>query len=152
MANDKLGLVVRCTSRIQLLTEGGWQYSSPLIREAGGEAVPLLDTPDAISIVSLVVGDLDELSRDLFGLVEVASSLGIDTVAMCQVDLPTQARVYQQLAMDLGSAAQRAVDALRQSATAKPERRRARANGSSSKQTSLIPEGTEKPAVDCECE
>jgi hypothetical protein len=139
MANDRLAAVVQCTTRIQLMTEGGWQYSSPIVRESGGPEIPLLDVPDAISIVSLMVGDIDMLARELSCLAEESRTLGIDSVAMCQVDLPSLALAYQQLAMDLGSAAQRAVDAMRQ--PAKPERRR-RAN---SKQTSLLPDETESP-------
>lgn len=130
MANDKLKAIVTCTSRIQLLTEGGWQYSSPLVRQTGGEAIPLLDTSDAISIVALVAGDVDILSRELFGLFEESKALGFDSLAMCQVDLATQARVYQQLAMDLATATQRAIESLKQSA--QPKERRRRSNGSAS--------------------
>lgn len=143
MANDKLKAIVTCTSRIQLLTEGGWQYSSPLVREAGGDAVPLLNTSDAISIAALVAGDVDILSRELFALVDETKTLGFDPVAMCQVDLATQARVYQQLAMDFATATQRAIEGLKQSAQGKPERRR-RSNGASvapasnTSQTSLL--------------
>lgn len=140
MANDRLASVVQCTSRIQLMTEGGWQYSSPLVRESGGPEIPLLDTPDAISIVSLVVGDIDMLARELSCLVDEARALGIDPVAMCQVDLPGLARAYQQLAMDLGAAAQRAVETMRQ--PPKPERKRrasAASVASNANQTSLLP-------------
>lgn len=151
MANDRLAAVVQCTARIQLLTEGGWQYSSPLVRESGGHAVPLLDTPDALSLVALVVGDLDILSKELFGLVDQAKDLGIDPLAMCQVDLATSARVYQQLAMDLATASQRAIDAMRQ--PAKPERRR-RSNGagstsSTTSEAPINPNQGKLPAIDC---
>lgn len=147
MANDRLASVVQCTSRIQLLTEGGWQYSSPLVRESGGARIPLLDVPDAISIIALMVGDIDQLSKELFTLIEESKTLGIDPVAMCQVDLPNLARAYQQLAMDLATASQRAIDAMKQP-VGKPERRR-RSNGSSApagsstNQTSLLSEEQE---------
>jgi hypothetical protein len=144
MANDRLAAVVSVTSRIQLVTEGGWQYSSPLVREQGGKEIPLLDTPDALSMMALIVGDLDLLSRDLYALVEEAKGLGIDAAAMCGVDLATSARVYQQLAMDLGTASQRAIEAMAQSKPAGPGRRR-RSNGASASaapespsQTSLL--------------
>lgn len=146
MANDKLKAVVTCTSRIQLLTEGGWQYSSPLVRQNGGEKIPLLDTSDAISIIALVAGDVDILSRELSTLVDEAKALGFDPIAMCQVDLATQARVYQQLAMDLATASNRAIDGLKQSGQAKPERRR-RSNGASvaASQTSLLRDEQQEP-------
>lgn len=140
MANDKLKAVVQCTARIQLVTEGGWQYSSPLVRESGGSEVPLLDTPDAISIVALMVGDIDQLSRELFALVEEAKSLGIDPMAMCSLDLPCLARTYQQLAMDLATASQRAIEnmqgsQLANSATRQSRRRGPKANGAGSSTT-----------------
>lgn len=138
MANDKLAAVVQHISRVQLMTEGGWQYSSPLVRETGGNEVPLLDTPDAISIVALVVGDIDLLSRELFALVDEARTLGIDSIGMCRVDLPGLARIYQQLAMDLGTASQKAIEQLKQPMRA--ERKRRASTATTATQTSFLPD------------
>lgn len=136
MANEKLNQVVQVVSRIQLLTEGGWQYSSPLIREEGEpRGIPLLETPDSISLVQLVVGDIDQLHRELVRLVEDAKGLGIDTVTICGADIAAQARAYQQLAMDLGTAAQRALETMREA----PAPRRRRANLSTSDRQTKLP-------------
>lgn len=143
MANDKLAAVVQHISRVQLMTEGGWQYSSPLVRESGGNEVPLLDTPDAISIVALVVGDIDLLSRELFALVDEARTLGIDSIGMCRVDLPGLARIYQQLAMDLATASQKAIEQLKQPMRA--ERKRRASTTTTATQTSFLPDD-DRPA------
>ncbi len=140
---DKLAQIVELLAEVQTVLDGGWYYSSPLIRNGLTTALaagPLVTTPDALSIVAAVVADTADVATYLMRLAERATNLEVDVLALCNADLTLLSRVYLKLSQDISTAANEAVDALRP--TEKPEapRRRARQSKSSapsSSQTSL---------------
>lgn len=141
---EKLSQIVEFLAQVRTILDGGWHYSSPLIRHESNETrVMLVERPDALGIVADVVTDLVSVSSVLFTLEERAKELNVDTVVLCQADLGLLARTYQQLAQEISNAANRAIDALT-AAAPKVERKRAprtpKASTSSSptNQTSLL--------------
>ncbi len=118
---DKLSQVVEFLAQVRLILDGGWHYSSPLIRQIPDAPAPLVERPDALSIVADIVKDLDSVSSTLGELATRAIELDVDTVALCRADLGLLARVYQGLAQDVSAAANRAIDQL--TISAKPERK-----------------------------
>ncbi|MFA5053795.1 MAG: hypothetical protein WC565_07040 [Parcubacteria group bacterium] len=146
MATDteKLSQIVEFLAQVRTILDGGWHYSSPLIRHESNETrVMLVERPDALGIVADVVTDLASVSSVLFTLEERAKELNVDTVVLCQADLGLLARTYQLLAQEISNAANRAIDTLTVTAP-KAERKRAprtpKASPSSSPthQTSLL--------------
>lgn len=127
MATDteKLSQIVEFLAQVRTILDGGWHYSSPLIRHESNETrVTLVERPDALGIVADVVTDLASVSSVLFTLEERAKELNVDTVVLCQADLGLLARTYQLLAQEISNAANRAIDALTVT-TPKAERKRA---------------------------
>jgi len=141
---EKLSQVVEFLAQVRTILDGGWHYSSPLIRhESNQTRVIVTERPDALGIVADVVTDLASVSSVLFTLEERARELDVNTVALCQADLGLLARTYQVLAQDISNAANRAIEALT-AAAPKAERKRAprapkaSASSSSSNQTLLL--------------
>jgi len=117
---EKLNQIVEFLAQVRSILDGGWHYSSPLIRTRG---TMLVERPDALGIVADVVADVDLVSSSLFQMASRATELGVDTVTLCGADLGLLARVYQQLAQDISNAANRAIETL--SPVPKAERKRA---------------------------
>jgi hypothetical protein len=152
------------------MLDGGWHFSSPIIRmralEApkGAENVDpcgvIIERADALSMVAELVSDLDRTATAIMCLDQQAIELEVDTKVMCGADLGLLARVYQKLSQDVSRAANEAVDALKPPPTTKPERKRRGPQGpSSSTQTSLLntKPGTQSgedhpPTIDAEFE
>jgi hypothetical protein len=126
MATDteKLSQIVEFLAEVRTILDGGWHYSSPLIRREASlpQHSMLVERPDALGIVADVVVDLDAVSGTLFAMAARAAELGVDTVDLCGADLGLLARVYQALAQDVSTAANKAVSAL--TPATKPERKR----------------------------
>lgn len=116
----KLRQIVQILAEVRTLLDGGWHYSSPIIRT---QSEMLLETPDALGIVNEIVVDLELLSTSLFEVHARTSDLGLNTVELCGADLELLARVYQALSQDIAVAVTRAKDLLMPAA--KPERKRA---------------------------
>lgn len=140
---EKLSQIVEFLAQVRTILDGGWHYSSPLIRtsDSSPHGTMLVERPDALGIVADVVADVDLVSSSLFQMAARATELGVDTVTLCGADLGLLARVYQQLAQDISNAANRAIDTL--SPAPKAERKRAtrapKASASSpTNQTSLL--------------
>ena len=122
---EKLSQIVEFLGQVRTVVDGGWHYSSPIIRHESNETrIMVVERPDALGIVADVVTDLARVSSVLFSLEERAKELGVDTLVLCQADLGLLARTYQILAQDISNAANRAVDALTVAAP-KAERKRA---------------------------
>jgi hypothetical protein len=143
---EKLNQVVELLAEVRTVLDGGWHYSSPLLRlRRADEGNPnlLLERADCLSMVAEVISDVDRVSDHLAALSERANALGVDTVILCGADLALLARTYKGLAVSLGNAANDAVDALTTSAP-KAERKRAprapkaSTTSSPSNQTSLL--------------
>ena len=126
MATDteKLSQIVEFLGHVRIVLDGGWHYSSPLIRAEASlpQHSMLVERPDALGIVADVVVDLDGVSSNLFAMAARAAELGVDTVVLCGADLGLLARVYQALAQDISAAANKAISTL--SPAVKPERKR----------------------------
>lgn len=126
MATDteKLSQIVEFLAEVRTVLDGGWHYSSPLIRNDPSRPLHpmLVERPDALGIVADVVVDLDGVSGMLFGMAARAAELGVDTVTLCNADLGLLARVYQALAQEISAAANKAISTL--SPAVKPERKR----------------------------
>jgi hypothetical protein len=146
---EKLYAIVTLLSEVRLMLDGGWHFSSPIIRLRAAEAPTgdenldpcgvIIERPDALSMVAELVADLDRTATAIMCLDQQASELEVDTKVMCGADLGLLSRVYQQLAQDVSRAANTAVDALKPPPTTKPERkRRSPTTSSSSAQTSLL--------------
>jgi len=116
----KLRQIVQILAEVRILLDGGWHYSSPIIRT---KSEMLLETPDALGIVNEIVVDLELLSTSLFEVHSRTSDLGVNTMELCGADLELLARAYQQLSQDIAMAVTRANDLLMPAA--KPERKRA---------------------------
>lgn len=127
MATDteKLSQIVEFLAEVRTVLDGGWHYSSPLIRNDPSRPLHpmLVERPDALGIVADVVVDLDGVSGMLFGMAARAAELGVDTVTLCNADLGLLARVYQALAQEISAAANKAISTL--SPAVKVERKRA---------------------------
>lgn len=148
MATDreKLNQVVELLAEVRTVLDGGWHYSSPLLRlRRADEGNPdlLVERADCLSMVAEVISDVDRVSDHLAALSDRANELGVDTTVLCGADLPLLARTYKALAVALGNAANDAVDTLTATAP-KPDRKRAprapKASAASSpnNQTSLL--------------
>lgn len=143
---EKLAAIVTLLSEVRLMLDGGWHYSSPIIRLRAVEGPKgednldpcgvIIERADALSMVAELVSDLDRTSTAIMCLDEQARDLEVDTKVMCGADLALLARVYQKLAQEISRAANDAVDALRPPVPAKPERKR-RGLGNAG-QTSLL--------------
>ena len=144
---EKLSQIVTFLAEVRTILDGGWHYSSPLIRahDLANSGGCIIERPDALGIVADVVADIDLVSSSLFGMATRATELGIDTVTLCGADLGLLARVYQQLAQDISNAANRAVDTL--SPAAKPERKRAPRTPKASPSSSLNQGSLPMPAM-----
>lgn len=144
MATDteKLNQIVEFLAQVRTILDGGWHYSSPLIRtgDSSPHPVMLVERPDALGIVADVVADIDLVSSSLFQMAARAAELGVDTVTLCGADLGLLARVYQALAQDISNAANKAVDTLSPAPKAerKPRATRTPKSGSTTNQTSLL--------------
>jgi hypothetical protein len=141
---EKLSQIVEFLAEVRTILDGGWHYSSPLIRhESNQTRVMVIERPDALGIVADVVTDLASVSSCLYSLDQRAKELDVNTVVLCGADLELLARTYQALAQEISNAANRAVDTLT-AAAPKVERKRAprapKASASSSptSQTSLL--------------
>ena len=139
---EKLRSIVELLSEVRLMLDGGWHYSSPIVRmranqpyvktDAQGvlEEIVLepcgvvIERPDALSIVAELVSDLDRTSAMLSCLDERAKELGVDTRLMVGADLTLLTRVYAQLTQDISRAANDAVDALKDAPPPRAERKR----------------------------
>lgn len=146
---EKLSAIVTLLSEVRLMLDGGWHYSSPIIRLRAVEGPKgeenldpcgvIIERADALSMVAELVADLDRTATAIMCLDQQAIELEVDTKVMCGADLGLLARVYQKLAQDVSRAANEAVDALKPPPSTKPERkRRSPTNASSSAQTSLL--------------
>jgi hypothetical protein len=117
MNAEKLVKVCELLGKLRTTLDGGWYYSTPLLRTHDAVPVEWSDIwqskPDALSIVAEVVADLDRISATLHELTAQAAELQIDTVQVCGADLGLLARVYTQLAQDVSASANKAVEALR---------------------------------------
>lgn len=151
MATDKekLEQLVHFLAEVHNVLDGGWQYSSPLIRArriAGGNPSFLVDESDCLSIVAQVVSDIDRASDKLDALATQATELNVDTRSLCGADLPLLAKTYKALAIAIGNAANDAIDALATATPAAKERRPRKTKvAQTDNQTSLLgsePEGT----------
>lgn len=141
---EKLAAIVTLLSEVRLMLDGGWHYSSPIIRLRAVEAPKgegnldpcgvIIERADALSMVAELVADLDRTATSIMCLDQQAIELEVDTKVMCGADLALLARVYQKLAQDISRAANEAVTALTPPPATKPERKR---RGSTSTQTSL---------------
>lgn len=150
---DKLSQIVEFLAQVRLILDGGWHYSSPLIRQVPDAPAPLIERPDALSIVADVIRDLDGVSSTLGELATQAVALNVDTVALCRADLGLLARVYQGLAQEISTAANHALEQL--TAPAKPERkprtpRQPKASGTSNPAQTSLPTTESEPELDDE--
>lgn len=145
MNAEKLHQVVELLAQVRMVLDGGWHYSSPILR-GGLPPSMLVERSDALSMVAEVIKDLDAVSSTLFALSSRAEELEVDTKSMCGADLDLQGRVYQKLAQDISRAANEAVDSLT-ATEMKPQRRKStrvpKSNGSS--QTALVLENDTMP-------
>lgn len=134
---EKLSQIVEFLAEVRTILDGGWHYSSPLIRTG---PTMLVERPDALGIVADVVADIDLVSSSLFHMATRATELGVDTVTLCGADLGLLARVYQQLAQDISNGANRAIDSLSPAPKAERKQRTSRVpkGSSTTNQTSLL--------------
>lgn len=140
---EKLNQIVEFLAQVRSILDGGWHYSSPLIRtgDSSPHGTMLVERPDALGIVADVVVDIDLVSSSLFQMATRATELGVDTVTLCGADLGLLARMYQQLAQDISNAANRAIDTVSPAPKAERKQRASRtpkAAGSATNQTSLL--------------
>lgn len=141
--SKKLDEIVRFLADVRNVLDGGWHYSSPLIRlrrsDEGNPSV-LVEESDCLSMVAQVVSDVDRVSDTLDALSTRATELGVNTVQLCGADLPLLARTYKALAIAIGNAANDALDALTATAAASKPARKGRQGRQKSddNQTSLL--------------
>jgi hypothetical protein len=142
---EKLDQIVDALAKVQLLLDGGYQYSSPVLRspELSGNEAPnfLAVEPDGVSLVFAIASDFESVSLMLSELAGKAVALAIDTKMLCGVDLELMARIYEKLAIDLGTAAHAAKEVATSAGTTaapKPERRKSTRIAKPSNQTSLL--------------
>lgn len=154
---EKLSAIVTLLSEVRLMLDGGWHYSSPIIRLRAVEGPKgednldpcgvVIERPDALSMVAELVADLDRTATSIMCLDEQARELEVDTKVMCGADLTLLSRVYQKLAQDISRAANEAVDALRPPVATKPERKR---RGSAATAQTSIPTLETASTIDTE--
>lgn len=123
------------------MLDGGWHFSSPLIRKRsvseGGALV--IEHSDCLSMIAETIVDIDRVADHLSVLAEQAEQLGVDAKALCGADLPLLARTYKALGVAIGNAANDAVEALTLAAASKPRGRKPKvAQVGDSGQTSLL--------------
>ncbi len=124
---ERLAQIVKLLARISMLIDGGYQYSSPLVRENYGDkyAGPLVHHNGVLELLNAVATDVGHLGAELQAANELATSLGVDTIAIFSADLPALARACDALCIDIVAACVRASDTI--SPAKAPERtRRAR--------------------------
>lgn len=119
---NKLEQICELLTDVRALLDGGWHYSSPIIRRRNSSGL-LVEHADCLSMVAEVIVDIESVSGQLSDLSAKAESLSVDTVALCNADLPLLARTYKALALAISNAANEAVDALTTPAP-KAERKR----------------------------
>jgi len=138
---DKLKATVTLLAEVQRALDGGWYYSSPLVREGVFENPAIIqESPGAIGIVRMVAEDVNALATYLLTLQERAVALGIDTCAICGANLSRLAGVHLRLAEELALVVSNAEGDLAPiEATAVPERKR-RGRAKPSTQLEITPE------------
>ena len=154
---EKLSAIVTLLSDVRQMLDGGWHYSSPVIRLRAVRPIGeenfdpcgvVIERSDALSIVAEIVSDLDRTASTIACLDMQATELEVDTKVMCGADLALLARVYQKLAQDISRAANEAIDQLRPPVATKPERKR---RGSAATAQISIPNPTDQqPCIDTE--
>ena len=122
---EKLARIVQLLAAVRSAVDGGWCYSSPLIRSGtmNGSPAPMFESPDALGVLSVVAADAHDLSNHLSELHHEARDLGVDTVALCSVNLDALAGIYLQLSLEI-QASVRVAQGEAQPAAPKPEGRR----------------------------
>lgn len=156
MNAEKLTQIVALLGHVRTVLDGGYHYSSPFLRSRGDApelAPPVLrEKPDALALLEDVVIDLTSLAQSLDALDDEAKTLQVDTKAMCGVDLPLYAKVYDQLATEVGAAVRNAFERLTapNESAPKPERKRTTRTPkvSTATQTSLPVLEVERPDAD----
>lgn len=147
---ERLGRIVELLARLSLLLDGGYQYSSPLVRERFHEGKTTLETPlvhhnGFLELLNEVGTDLNHLGAEIRAAQDLAAQLGVDPLALCGADLSALSRVFDGLCLDLVSAVGRAREIIDPPSKAdKPKRTRTRALASSPPpdgQSGLFPNG-----------
>lgn len=137
MANpntERLAQIVELLGRISTLIDGGYQYSSPLVRDKyqGKYSGPLVHHNGVLELLNSIATDVSHLGAELQAANELATTLGVDTVAMCQADLPVLSRAYDALCIDIVAACVRASEVISPPAKQAERQRRPRKSSSSS--------------------
>lgn len=147
---ERLGQIVELLARLSLLLDGGYQYSSPLIRQRFAEGRTTLETPllhhnGLLDLLNEVGNDLNHLGSEIRAAQDVATQLGVDSVALCGADLPALGRAFDGLCLDLITAVGKAREIIDPPTKAdKAKRTRTRALASSPPpdgQSGLFPNG-----------
>jgi hypothetical protein len=112
---DRLSQITNLLARVRTLLDGGWHYSSPLVRGSHAEHYgnqPLVERPNALDVLESVAQDLDHLSQELATANDTANELKLDTMVLCQANLELLATIYMNLSIELYSALAKARESL----------------------------------------
>jgi hypothetical protein len=134
---ERLGQIVELLARLCLLLDGGYHYSSPLVRERFHEGKTTLETPvvhhnGLLDLLQDISHDLNHLGAEIRAAQDLAAQLGVDPVALCGADLPALGRAFDGLCLDLVTAVGKAHEIIDPPAKVdRPKRMRTRALASS---------------------
>lgn len=135
MNAEKLKEIVNLLAQVRSLLDGGWHYSSPLIRDEPN-LQGLLERADALGMVVEIGTDLGMLAAALGASSEKAKELDVDTRQLCGADLALLSKTYGELSAAVSTAATAALEVL--TSPDQPERKtRKRKSAAQTEQTTV---------------